>query len=449
MRSSSDHHARSTRFADGFPRRVTATLLIVCCTAPMLLGGHLAAADDVSDLNAKAQQIATQLNDLQGQVAQLGEQFNQSQIRQEQLTTEKADITRRRAASARTVEARRADAARYALAAYVGGNGDDVLPLALDGRQWDLTRRNGYAAIEIGDRQQIVDDLVAAQRIDADLLDSLHAATEEQKQVAEDLASQQAEASKLIDEQEKLQSQVTGDLAKAVERQQAVMAAKAQADAQARLEAKFGAPPAATGEQTPVTNPATTESGNGNGTTTTVPGTRPTTPGSSTPPTTAPPATTPPVNPPPVTTPPITQPPPPSSGGKGQIAANAALAQVGVRYSWGGGNASGPSYGFGQGAGIKGFDCSGLTLYAWAQAGVYLYHSAQMQYDGSRHLAISQLQVGDLVFYGSSSANISHVGLYIGNGQVVHAPNSRSLVQTGPVYLWNGYYSWVGAGRPG
>jgi cell wall-associated NlpC family hydrolase len=175
-----------------------------------------------------------------------------------------------------------------------------------------------------------------------------------------------------------------------------------------------------------------------------VPGTRPTNPGSSTPPTTAPRPTA-----PPVTTPPITPPPPPSSGGKGQIAANAAISQIGVRYSWGGGNASGPSYGFGEGAGIKGFDCSGLTLYAWAQAGVYLYHSAQMQYDGSRHLAISQLQVGDLVFYGTSSTNISHVGIYIGNGQIVHAPNSRSLVQTGPVYLWNGYYAWVGAGRPG
>lgn len=448
MITPADHRARSTRRTDGLLRRAAVALLIVCCVVPMLTAGHQAAADDVRDLNAKAQQIATQLNDLQGQVAQLGEQFNQSQIRQQQLTTEKADIARRRATSRRTVEARRADAARYALAAYVGGNGDDVLPLALDGRQWDLTRRNGYAAIEIGDRQQIVDDLVAAQRIDADLLDSLHAATEEQSRVAADLARQQADASKLIDEQEQLQSQVTGDLATAVAHQQDAMRAKAQSEAQARLEAKFGAPPAAEGTTTSVDNPSTTVTVNGTGAATTVPRARPTTPGSGTSPTTAPPRTNPPVIPPPVTTPPITPPPPPSSGGKGQIAANAALSQLGVRYSWGGGNASGASYGFGEGAGIKGFDCSGLTLYAWAQAGVYLYHSAQMQYDGSRHLAISQLQVGDLVFYGSSSTNISHVGLYIGNGQVVHAPNSRSVVQTGPVYLWNGYFSWVGAGRP-
>ena len=90
-----------------------------------------------------------------------------------------------------------------------------------------------------------------------------------------------------------------------------------------------------------------------------------------------------------------------------------------------------------------------LDSYAWAQAGVSLYHSAQMQYDSSRVVAISNLAVGDLVFYGSSSRSIDHVGIYIGNGQVVHAPNSRSLVQVGPVYLWGGYYPWIGAGRPG
>ncbi len=80
---------------------------------------------------------------------------------------------------------------------------------------------------------------------------------------------------------------------------------------------------------------------------------------------------------------------------------------------------------------------------------MYLYHSAQMQYDQSRRVSLSQLQVGDLVFYGGSSTSIDHVALYIGNGQVVHAPNSRTVVQVGPVSLWNGYFAWSGAGRPG
>ncbi|HET8929345.1 MAG TPA: NlpC/P60 family protein, partial [Acidimicrobiales bacterium] len=113
------------------------------------------------------------------------------------------------------------------------------------------------------------------------------------------------------------------------------------------------------------------------------------------------------------------------------------------------GNASGPSMGFGPGAGIVGFDCSGLTLYAWARAGVSLSHSAQVQYNSSAKVSLSALQPGDLVFYGTSSGNISHVAIYVGGGQVVHAPNSRSVVQYGAVDLWNGYYSWIGAGRPG
>ena len=117
-------------------------------------------------------------------------------------------------------------------------------------------------------------------------------------------------------------------------------------------------------------------------------------------------------------------------------------------YSWGGGNSSGPSYGFGTGAHTKGFDCSGLTLYAWAQAGVYLYHNAQSQYESIRHVPLSQLQRGDLVFYGGSSGSIDHVAIYVGGGTVVHAPHTGSRVQTGPVYLWGGYFSWIGAGRP-
>jgi cell wall-associated NlpC family hydrolase len=79
---------------------------------------------------------------------------------------------------------------------------------------------------------------------------------------------------------------------------------------------------------------------------------------------------------------------------------------------------------------------------------VYLYHNAQSQYDSIRHVPMSQLQPGDLVFYGSSSGTIDHVAIYVGGGTVVHAPHTGARVQLGPVYLWGGYYAWTGAGRP-
>ena len=66
------------------------------------------------------------------------------------------------------------------------------------------------------------------------------------------------------------------------------------------------------------------------------------------------------------------------------------------------------------------FDCSGLTMAAWSQAGVSLPHSSSAQYSSGRHISESELQPGDLVFYYSP---ISHVGMYIGNGQIVNALN--------------------------
>lgn len=419
------------------------------------VGPQDAQADDVAGLQDQARQIAQRLNDLEAKVASIGERFNQSQVRIGQLDSQIADAKVRLDRARAEEQSRRTDLARFALSAYVGGNGSEALPLALDGRQWDMTRREGYQTIAVGDRQDLVDRLLAAQRVGDDTLAGLHDDQTTQAQLRSDLAAQQTEAARLMDAQAELQSSVQGKLADAVAQQQAALQAAAQAQAQARLQARFGTPPAtqpgaATSPGNPamptVTPPEGTIPGAtvpGGSTVTTTPASTPSNPTNPT--VTAPPAT----NPPPVVQPPPTVTPPPPVSGRGQTAANAALAQLGARYSWGGGNARGASEGFGPGAGIVGFDCSGLTLYAWAQAGVSLYHSAQMQYDASRVVAISNLAVGDLVFYGSSSRSIDHVAIYIGNGQVVHAPNSRSLVQIGEVYLWGGYYPWVGAGRPG
>ncbi len=433
----------------GLRRRIVALALVCCCVAPLAVGTRSAGADDVADLNARADRIAQRLVGLQQRIAEIGEQFNQSQVRKAQLAKSRADIERRSRAARLEVAARRADASRYALSAYVGQDEGDPLALALDGRQWDLSRRSGYAAIRIGNRQQIVDDLQAAEQTNHDLIDALDEATAAQKKVTDDLERQQAEASKLIARQQSLQDSVTGELAQAVARRQAELRAASTASGSNPVSSTpgGGTTPAGPGGATPASagaGGAGTPGGGGTGT----PG-RPSRPAGPAPTTGSaqPPATAPPVTAPPATSPPPIAPPAPS--GRGQVAANAAISQLGVRYSWGGGNASGPSMGFGPGAGIVGFDCSGLTLYAWAQAGVSLYHSAQVQYNDSAHVSLSQLQPGDLVFYGSSATSIDHVAIYVGGGQVVHAPNHTTVVQYGPVHLWPGYFAWIGAGRPG
>jgi cell wall-associated NlpC family hydrolase len=97
----------------------------------------------------------------------------------------------------------------------------------------------------------------------------------------------------------------------------------------------------------------------------------------------------------------------------GRKAVEVAMAQVGKPYRWG---ASGPGS----------FDCSGLTSFAWRAAGKELPRTSRMQYSGTTRISRSELRPGDLVFYHSP---ISHVAMYIGDGKVVEAANSRYNVR--------------------
>jgi len=129
--------------------------------------------------------------------------------------------------------------------------------------------------------------------------------------------------------------------------------------------------------------------------------------------------------------------PPPSDGSLGARAVAAAMRWLGTPYSWGGGNSSGPSAGIGRGAGTVGFDCSGLTLYAWAQVGVGLSHFTGSQWnEGVRISSLSLLQPGDLVFFGG---DLGHMGMYIGGGQMIHAPHTGDVVKISTIS--SGYYA--------
>lgn len=98
-----------------------------------------------------------------------------------------------------------------------------------------------------------------------------------------------------------------------------------------------------------------------------------------------------------------------------------AQAQFGLPYVWGG---NGPQQG------EEGFDCSGLTKAAYASAGVQLPRTAHTQYHATQRVAEADLRPGDLVFYGDPTTKIHHVGLYIGNGQMIDAPTFGTPVGT-------------------
>lgn len=105
--------------------------------------------------------------------------------------------------------------------------------------------------------------------------------------------------------------------------------------------------------------------------------------------------------------------------------------QMGVPYSWGGGNAAGPSRGIDSGAGTVGFDCSGLMLYGFAGVGIKLDHYSGSQYDAGRKIPSSQMRRGDMIFYGPNASQ--HVAMYLGNGQMLEAPYTGSHVKVSPV----------------
>ena len=115
-------------------------------------------------------------------------------------------------------------------------------------------------------------------------------------------------------------------------------------------------------------------------------------------------------------------------------------------YAWGGGSLTGPSEGFGPDAGVIGFDCSGLTRYAYAQGGIQLPRVAADQYAASPKVA--DLQPGDLVFYATDPgdpATIHHVAMYLGNDRIIEAPESGEPVQ---VTTMRYGYEYIGAVRP-
>jgi peptidoglycan DL-endopeptidase CwlO len=358
-------------------------LALVLATMGALLAPVAATADPIGDKQAEAAQLESQINTNAEKLSALNEQINSAQ---NQLAEAKAAIQTAddlvAAAQEKTKELR-SEVARRAAAVYTqSGSTGGVEELDSSNAQ-ELSTRQKYSSLAAQRDQQIVNQLARAK----EQLAVRKADAEAARQTAQDQTDAiQAQKDKLDAGQAdlvQLQSKVTGELTALVQKAEEERQAREAAAAREQYNLLVQNAPTA----------ATTGGGGGGGGSVGGGG------GSS--------AT-----------------PPPTSGGVTAVLAYA-YAQLGKPYCY-------------AGVGPDCYDCSGLTMMAWAQAGVMMSHGSYDQMASFPSVSMDQLQPGDLVFWDG------HVGIYVGNGQVLHAPHTGTVVQI--TDIWPGV---IGAVRPG
>jgi cell wall-associated NlpC family hydrolase len=367
-----------------------------------------AGADPVGDKQRQAQQIANQIEQLSDRAAGFGEALNGAQLA---LTSAEADVKAsetKLAGLEQKLDGMRSTLAAFALKAYVYADQTGGLVGLLSGTSLTegAAQRAGYQSVALGANIDMTDEVKTVIEDTQAERAVLDARKQRASRLAADYAAAKNQAEQALTQQQSLQVKVKGELANLVAQEQARRAAAAAAAAKAAAQQALARANGGTaGRATPApaaATPAAPATGGNGGDTAQKLVSKPI------------PAAPPQIN------------IPPTSGGAG-TAVRAALSQVGKGYRFA---AAGPDY----------YDCSGLTMWAWAQAGVSLPHYSKAQYEQLPHVPLDALQPGDLVFFYS---DIHHVGIYIGGGQMVDAANPALGVRVA------GIGNAIGAARPG
>ncbi|HOT79033.1 MAG TPA: NlpC/P60 family protein [Microthrixaceae bacterium] len=388
MSSFSPQKALSVRRPAGLAVRGAAITLFVTLLPGVAGAQPVDRQQSIGTLQEQARKLAAELDQLDQKTNDLDEQYNDARLQLDGLRQKLADNQAQVDAARAQLDTNRADAQRYAIEAFVG-NSDDSGLVGIADDAIEESQRRTYLASRYGDSEQVVEGLVAAQKDLADQEADLSAANDkvEAKQAEIENAKTQLEAT--IKNRRDLAAGVQGQLEEALKAEQARLAA--EAEAKAKAEAEAAAKRAAAARRVPavaVQAAAPGSSGSAARAMTVV---------ASSPPAAA--STT----------------PVPAGA---PTAVEVALAQQGDPYRWA---ASGPDS----------FDCSGLIMFAYKAAGVSLPHSSRALRGMTERISVDELQPGDLVFGGSP---VHHVGMYIGNGQMVHAPHSGDVVRVASVY---------------
>ena len=354
---------------------------------PILAGSTPAGADQITYERSQAAQIAAKISTLDNQVAFYSEQYDQANL---QLQTVNGQIQseKQKIATTRTqIKDLKTKLANEAINLYTQGGNISAITAVLSGTSTDIAVRDVYASAVANSQQALISNFQAATQ---QLVSQEKTLAADQTKASAAVSQAASARSAAVSAQSQAQAQlnsVNSTIAKLVQQAQAAQAAAAAAKARqlvlAQLALQQTAQQAAqrTAQPTAQYNAPT---GSHNSV-----------------------ATTPPVS-------------APVAGGAA-TAVRVALSKLGDPYVF-------------AAAGPNAFDCSGLTMYAWGQAGVSLPHNAAAQAADVQPISYGQLQPGDLVFYGSP---IYHVGIYVGGGNVVEANNPSTGVIEASVF-WDG-----------
>lgn len=368
-------------------------------------------ADDVSDQEARVQQIADQLDELENRIGQLGEDHAAALDRIEELDVEIATAQARIAEQQVVLAGLQGQLTAIAIDKFTsGGAAGGMSPIFSSAASFteDL-QRSELSRVALAQGTGTSDELVdLLSKLDDEQAD-LEAKQAEQTELVATLEEKQAEGEALEEQYRADYAAAKAELGDLIQQEQERRAAAAVAAAQARQAAQQASSNSSSssasaprgGGSTSTSSGGTADSG------TTSSGSSGSDTSSSSGGSSAP--------------------PPASTAG---IAVNAAYSQLGVTYKFA---AESPGVAF---------DCSGLTKYAWGQAGVYLPHQSSAQYASTPHVSQSEVQPGDLIFYYSP---IGHVAIYIGGGSMIHAPATGDVVKVSAVN-WS---KVVGVSRPG
>jgi cell wall-associated NlpC family hydrolase len=380
-----------------FTARRTRALLVIAASALTLaaLAPASAHATTIDDKRAEAVRLQRQIEANGEKISALGEQYDAAVLQRDQAQAAIKDSEARlTAAHNQSLRARRLVALRAA-ALYRGSSAPSLLPAANIKTVNELSVRTKYGALATGRDESAIANLERAQ---ADLsvrrkeLDKTKAAAQH---IVDSISASKRAIEQANATQAHLLAGVKGEIATLVQQEQRRRDAAARATFLARLSQAR----------------AHAASNNGGGT---VGGGQHRGGGASVDPNSVGFGTAPGI---------------PAPSPKAQIAINYALAQVGKPYRY-------------AGVGPDAYDCSGLTMMAWAQAGVYMPHASSGQYAMFPHVPFAQIRPGDLIVWGVNGNQ--HVAMYLGNGMQVAATHTGDYVRVQPVYG-----GWWGVARPG